>query len=459
VGLAYKRVQLTRGQGLEVTPMSSASAHTVVVGLRCTVCGTRVDISTPFTWTCPHSSSTDRHHVFRFESELEPFRPVEHSNPFVAYRRYLAVDALGAGLGLSDQQRIDVIEKTDEAIARVYGVGFLVTPFVREDALSDALDFMDNGGIWVKDETRNVAGSHKARHLFTELLHLLMIEVAGRAPWTLNSRPSLAIASCGNASIAASTLAAAVQWPITVFVPVAVEPSVMTTLTALGADVRVCPRLDSDQPGDPCVHRFRESVANGSLAFGVQGTENAWCLDGGRTIGWEMLTATEIPMDRIFIQVGGGALASCVGESMNQVGIHPRLHAVQAAGCAPLSRAWDRALATGGTRNAGSRWGDIMWPWEVEPSSLADGILDDETYDWIGVVDSMTDTGGWPVVASEENIIRAWELATTATSINVSPTGAAGLAGVLEMRHHIGDDERIAVVFSGVARSRLPLSR
>ena len=28
--------------------------------------------------------------------------------------------------------------------------------------------------------------------------------------------------------------------------------------------------------------------ATGAVPFGVQGTENAWCLDGGRTIGWEM---------------------------------------------------------------------------------------------------------------------------------------------------------------------------
>jgi threonine dehydratase len=34
----------------------------------------------------------------------------------------------------------------------------------------------------------------------------------------------------------------------------------------------------------------------------------------------------------------------------------------------------------------------------------------------------------------------------------VSPTGSAGLAGVLEMRENIEDDERVVVVFSGVQR-------
>jgi threonine synthase len=93
-----------------------------------------------------------------------------------------------------------------------------------------------------------------------------------------------------------------------------------------------------------------------------------------------------------------------------------------------------------------------MWAWEEEPHSLADGILDDETYDWIGILNGMSDTGGSPVVASEVAVIRAHELASQFTEINVSPTGSAGLAGVLQMRHEIADDERIVVVFSGVLR-------
>ena len=214
----------------------------------------------------------------------------------------------------------------------------------------------------------------------------------------------------------------------------------------------MCPRLDTDPAGDPCVFRFREAVAAGAIPFGVQGTENAWCLDGGRTLGWELLKEIGHRVDRVFIQVGGGAFASCVASSMSNVGTHPKLHAVQTEGCAPLARAWEHAKETGGTRDAGQRWGQCMWAWETEPHSLADGILDDETYDWIGILDGMSDTAGFPVVASEESVVQAHRLATQFTAISVSPTGSAGLAGVLQMRNHIADDERIVVVFSGVAR-------
>ena len=422
-------------------------------GLTCSVCGSHLDIASPLSWKCPNASDADRHHVLQFDSAIDAFRPTEDVNPFLAYREYLAVDAYGASLGLETTERIAIIQELDDAVRAVDGTGFVRTPMKRADALSDELGFTADGGIWIKDETHNVAGSHKARHLFTELVYLVMTERAGVAPWKSPSeRPILAIASCGNAAIAASTLAAAVKWPIAVHVPEASAPSVIAKLESLHADIRVCPRLETDPAGDPCVLRFREEVAAGAIPFGVQGTENAWCLDGGRTIGWELLKEIGHRVDRIFIQVGGGAFASSIASSMRNVGTHPKLHAVQTEGCAPLSRAWDRAKDTGGTRDAGSRWAECMWAWEEEPHSLADGILDDETYDWIGILNGMSDTDGSPVVASEDAVIRAHEMASRFTDIKVSPTGSAGLAGVLQMRNEIADDERIVVVFSGVLR-------
>jgi threonine dehydratase len=403
-------------------------------------------------WKCPRATETDTHHVLHFENTVEPFRPTDDENPYLAFRKYLAVDSFGAAIGLSEDARIRIITEANAAVAAVAGTGFLRTPLYRSVELSDALGFTAKGGVWIKDETHNVAGSHKARHLFTELLHLLFAEVAGVSPWTPSTRPPLAIASCGNAAIAASTLAAAVQWPIYVHVPPAATTEVLTALTELDADVRVCPRLPDDAAGDPCVLRFREAVANGAIAFGVQGTENAWCLDGGRTIGWEMTEDLGHLMDRIFIQVGGGAFAACVGASLRSAGVHPKLHAVQTEGCAPLARAWEKALATGGARNAGPRWNECMWPWETTPVSIADGILDDETYDWIGVLDAMADTGGAPVVVSEQHVQQAYDWVHSLTSVNVSATGVAGLAGLMAMRSDIANDERVVVVMSGVER-------
>lgn len=82
-----------------------------------------------------------------------------------------------------------------------------------------------------------------------------------------------------------------------------------------------------------------------------------------------------------------------------------------------------------------------MWPWETAPTSVASGILDDETYDWAAIVRGMLASRGEPVVVSEEQLIEANRLAGP----GVSMTGSAGLAGVLALP----GDENTAVLFTG----------
>jgi threonine dehydratase len=350
-----------------------------------------------------------------------------------------------------------MIRTVDAQLGRVGGVGFHTTPFARSDELSDALGFTTDGGVWVKDETGQVAGSHKARHLVTILLHVLSAELLGVPNWRVSDRPPLAIASCGNAAFAAGVLAKAVGWPLRVFVPPHADPVVLSALRDLHAEIVECPRRDSDPPGDPCMHRFREAVAAGAIPFTVQGTENAWCLDGGRTIGWEIarqFEETEVgpPLDRLFAQVGAGTFAACMAAGVRMGGVTPKLQAVQTQSCAPLQRAWDKASQLGGPAAAASHWSELMWPWEHVGNSAADGILDDETYDWIPVMGAM-DGGGSPIVVTESQVDEANKVARKMTGIGASHTGTAGLAGLMAMIEEIDPSERVAVVFTGVSRS------
>jgi threonine synthase len=139
----------------------------------------------------------------------------------------------------------------------------------------------------------------------------------------------------------------------------------------------------------------------------------------------------------------------------------PRFHAVQTLGAWPLKRAWDRVqeqLRTLGEldvlERATKRRSEFMWPWEETPRSVASGILDDETYDWLAVVKGMLASGGAPVVVDEATLREANALARETTGINVCHTGSAGLAGVLRLRRDgvIGEGARVAVIFSGVER-------
>jgi threonine dehydratase len=418
----------------------------LIAGWQCRVCGATVDIAAPFAWKCPNATTTDRHHALRLVQGNALLQSGGQSNPFIAFRPYLAWDAFVGAHGLTVSARDVMVGELDSLVASVAGTGFVETPMERADELSDALGFGSDGGVWVKDETRNVAGSHKARHLFTILLHLRAAEQLGLAQW--EQRPPLAIASCGNAALAAATLAAAVSWPIRVFVPPSANLHVTKRLSELGAMVVECPRVASDPAGDPCVHRFREAVAAGAIPFSVQGTENAWCLDGGRTLGWEMAGSL---LRRVFVQVGGGAFAASVAAGVRDGGSVPQLHAVQTEACAPLARAWGRSR----TLTPAEHWSECMWPWEHVGESAADGILDDETYDWLPVVEAMDATGatgGSPVVVTEAQVLAANELGCRATGIDASHTGTAGLAGLLAIRDQIDPDERVAVIFSGIRR-------
>lgn len=425
-----------------------------IIGLRCARCAADVPVSAAMPWRCPHETG-DRRHVLLLEDDGGLFVVDEDEiDPFVRYRHQMAWWAFGRSRGLADAELVGIVRDMSELVGEVDGTGFTMTPFRRADELSDALGFTPYGGVWVKDETGNVAGSQKARHLFSILLHLVIAEQLGLTPWKyLDDRPPLAISSCGNAAVAASTLASALDWPIDVFIPEWAHGVVVDTLEALAARIHRCPRQSDDPPGDPTVHRFREAVARGAIPFSVQGPENALCLDGGRTIGWEIadqVRTLSVPrLEGIFVQVGGGAFAACVSRGLTEAGAIVPLFTVQTQGCAPLARAWESSKDED---EPARHWASHMWAWEQVPSSLADGILDDETYDWVADVAQMRRTGGDVIVASESNVVSAARIGVDTTGIPVSPTGTAGLAGLLEAQSRFTPNANVAVIFSGVSR-------
>jgi threonine dehydratase len=265
------------------------------------------------------------------------------ANPFARYREHLTAWRLASANGIDEPAFRRLVEELDAAVAQVDGRGFVVTPFGTHDALDRALDVISPGGVWVKDETCNVSGSHKARHLAGVMLYLRVRELVGMR----QDDRTLAIASCGNAALAAAVVARAAARRLDVFVPPSASAAVIERLRRLEARIVVCERRPGEA-GDPCYLRFHEAVAAGALAFCCQGPDNAITVEGGETIVREMLDGGgDAPIDRLFVQVGGGALASaCVralaASATAGLAPWPRVHAVQTAGGFPLARAWAR---------------------------------------------------------------------------------------------------------------------
>jgi threonine synthase len=440
---------------------------TVVV---CEGCGLRAPDDEAFPFRCPHAGTDDVDHVM--VRELDPThvefpRGDDVTNPFVRYRTLMHAYHLGRANGLADDDLVHLVEHLDKAVASIDGRGFVHTPFERSDALSERLGCE----LWVKDETGNVSGSHKARHLMGLMIHLLVAERVGLAP---EDASPLAIASCGNAALAAAVVARAAERPLRVFVPTWADHMVVHRLAELGASIEIADR-DHDVPGDPTYRALHEAVADGAVPFTCQGPDNGLAIEGGETLGYELVTQAmheDVVLDRIVVQVGGGALASALVRAFEDAALLevperlPRFDAVQTADAHPLERAYMRVRQHAGhevtpesaleaMRWARSHRSQVMWPWERQPRSVATGILDDETYDWAAVVAGMLATGGEPVLVSEETLHEANDLARGTTGIDVDHTGSSGLAGLLERSRREGLDasERVAVIFTGARRS------
>jgi threonine dehydratase len=391
-------------------------------------------------------------------------------NPFLRYRQRLTASHLAREFGKTEEWFERLASAFDDAVAGVEGRGFTETPFRSQARLAARLGFEGNGQVWVKDETGSVSGSHKGRHLAGIMLALRVLEEARGRDAAL--RPPLAIASCGNAALAAAVVARAASWPLRVFVPRSANPRVLERLEALEAGITVCERQPGHS-GDPCYHAFRQEVVKGAIPFCCQGPDNGLTLEGGETLAWEMLDTlgTQV-LDALFVQVGGGALASSVARALRaavaggRLARLPRIYAVQTQGGYPLARAYDRvvewlgvlrghpAAITEAMTHARHHRSAFMWPWPSEPQSIAHGILDDETYDWAAVVEAMLLSGGRPVVVPEEALRAANEIGVDTTGICADHTGTAGLAGLLTQIETEPSllTERVAVLFTGARR-------
>jgi threonine synthase len=457
--------------------VTASGASTLPTALQCAGCGATPEFDEPFPFSCPNAGHGDVDHVLRRVIDTVTLRFPDgrdgrvEREPFVRYRTLLHSYHRALAGGMADDDFVALARRLDDAVAAVDGHGFVTTPFTRSDSLSSALGFAAGSGVWVKDETDNVSGSHKGRHLMGVMLHLAVSEALGL--FDAADRPRLAIASCGNAALAAAVVAAAAKWQLRVFVPVDADGTIVARLRSLAAEVVICPR-EQGVAGDPTYLRLMEELAAGAIPFTCQGNLNGLAIEGGETLGYEIvsdLVATSGPVpDHLVVQVGGGALASACAQAFGEaaafgvIDTPPKLQTVQTASAHPLERAYHgvveklpseptRENLAAGIADAVHHRSRFMWPWEHEPKSVATGILDDETYDWAAVVEAMLSTGGRPVVVSEERLLEANE-AGKAAGFNADPTGTASLAGLLELRDEgvVTRDERVVVLFTGKER-------
>jgi threonine synthase len=257
----------------------------------------------------------------------------------------------------------------------------------------------------VKDEGQNPTASFKARGLCLAVSRA--VELGAGA---------VALPSAGNAGSAAAAYAAAAGIPCHVVLPRDTPRPIVEETRALGADVELLDGLITD-----CAARVARGAAEHGW-FDLSTLREPYRVEGKKTMGYEVAEQLgwRLP-DAIVYPTGGGT--GLVGmwkafEEMECLGwigsARPRMIVVQAAGCAPIVRAFEEGAAE-------------AHPWE-NAATYASGLRVPRAIGDFLILDAVRRSGGTAVTVTDREM-RDWTARIGAdTGIFCAPEGAATAA-------------------------------
>jgi threonine synthase len=290
-------------------------------------------------------------------------------------------------------------------------------------------------GLLVKDEGRLPTGSFKARGL---AMAVTMAKQFGIE--------RIAMPTNGNAGAALAAYGARAGIETIVICPAETPQINVTETAAYGARVRV-----ADGQIDECGALVGKGAAEG-LWFDCSTLKEPYRLEGKKVMGFELAEQLgwELP-DAIFYPTGGGT--GLIGmwkafdelEAVRLIGSkRPRMFAVQAEGCAPMVRAFERG-------------DEFAERWE-NAATVATGIRVPKAVGDFLILRAVRQSGGAAIAVPEDAILHAVEDAAHEDGFLFCPEGGAVLAGwrqALE-RGLVGKDERV-LLFNCANGNKYPL--
>lgn len=279
-----------------------------------------------------------------------------------------------------------------------------LTPMIEAPSLAAATGVRR---LWIKDESQNPTVSFKARG---------MSAAVTRAK--AQGYPGLVVPTAGNAGAALAAYGAAAGLPVRVFAPRTTPRPILDTIEALGATlVRIEGHI-----GD--AGKLAIAYAAESGYFNVSTLREPYRVEGMKTMGFEMAEQLgwRLP-DALVYPTGGGEGTIGIWKALNELMVggwlpdgatQPRYVVAQAAGCAPIARAFaaneDRAT-----------------PW-VDPVTYASGLRVPSPLGDRLLLRVLRETHGIAGTATED-AIRDWTLRlATATGIDAAPEGGCALS-------------------------------
>jgi threonine synthase len=315
----------------------------------------------------------------------------------------------------------------------VVSLGEVVTPLVSLPRIAGRL--AKGGEILVKDEGRLPTGSFKARGL------VLAVSMAKELGIT-----HMAMPTNGNAGAAMAAYCARAGIKATVFCPDDTPAVNVREIAMQGAAVYLVDGLIDD---------CGKLVAEGEKTIGwfnCSTLREPYRIEGKKTMGIELAEQLgwEVP-GVIFYPTGGGT--GIIGmwkafdelEALGWIGKkRPRMVVVQAAGCAPMVKAWEE-----GVEHA-PRWQDAH--------TFAAGIRVPQAVGDFLILRAVRDSGGFAIAVDDDAIMKAWREVTAEEGLLLCPEGAATYAAYCQAvaDGRVGAGER-AVLFNCATGLKYPM--
>ena len=279
--------------------------------------------------------------------------------------------------------------------------------------------------LWIKNEATNPTRSFKARGMSAAVT---MAKKLGAT--------SLAAPTAGNAGAALAAYGARAGLPIFIAMPDDTPTSIADECRSYGAEVETVPGLITDAAA-----RVQARIRDQG-GFDLSTLKEPYRVEGKKTMGYELLEDLGGLPDVIIYPTGGGT--GLIGmwkafDEMERLGWiddrRPRMISVQAAGCAPIVRAFnsgdERARPwEGGTTSA---WGLRV------PRAVGDRLI----------LRALRDSGGLAVSVDESLIEPAAQRLRRLEGIDAGPeTGAAVAALEILFREQKIEPGETVVVFN-----------
>src|SRR5256714_2160025 len=294
--------------------------------------------------------------------------------------------------------------ETDENLISL-GEGF--TPMLHAERLGERLGVRE---LYIKDESQNPTQSFKARGMAAAVS--MALELGAR---------KLAVPSAGNAAGALAAYAARAGLEAHIFMPSDTPRANVVECQQTGARVTLMDGLITDCGAEVARRKDAEGW------FDVSTVKEPYRVEGKKTLGYELAEQLNWRLPDVIIYPTGGGTgligmwkAFAEMEEMGWIGSkRPRMVTVQAAGCAPIVRAFEED----------HRFADEF----PNAATTASGLRVPKAIGDFLILDALRQSGGTAVAVTDEELIAATREIGALEGVICTQEGAACLPALRQL--------------------------